>query len=218
MRLGDLDFPASAVAYMSGGDEARGMARCEFLAGRVAAEFAQLKEPKVRTRAKNAYAGVLPWLPDKASSILDIGCGLGGIDVLLARHYGTVQVHLMDGDGKIANRAMGYRVDTQAWADVRIAEDFVRANVSPTCVVVAHVADPKATIVADLIVSFKSWCHHYPVGVYLDLVKRSLRPGGTLIVDIRSNTEGRKQLVRNGFRYVGTVESKKKCDRVVFTR
>ncbi len=36
------------------------------------------------------------WLPKKCEAVLDIGCGLAGIDVLLSRHYGAPRLYLAD--------------------------------------------------------------------------------------------------------------------------
>ena len=201
---------------MSAGDEARGRMRCERLAGRVKEEFEELM--RIPRRATEAFPPIKPWLPAKVEALLDIGCGLGGIDIYLARHYDPVTVHLMDGDGKIENRAVGFLQGTQAWADVRVAEDLVRDNVPASCVVVSHVADPSLTLPVDLIVSLKSWAHHYPAKVYMGLAKRSLRPGGRIIVDVRKNTDGEAAFNKAGFKRVGRVAENKKCERLVFER
>lgn len=176
--------------------------RCERLAHRVAEEFDALK----------------PWLPKAADGFLDIGCGLACIDVLIARHYGPLFVHVMDGNGAIENRQMGFNASTKAWANVEVAADLLRANLSADYVVVDHVADERATIAADLIVSLKSWGHHYPVSVYLPLAMRSLRKGARIILDIRRKTNGRKLLENAGFTMLGKVQENAKCERLVFQR
>jgi hypothetical protein len=43
-------------------------------------------------------ADLEPWLPERCTAILDIGSGLGGIDVHLARHYIAPELWLLDGD------------------------------------------------------------------------------------------------------------------------
>ena len=55
------------------------------------------------------YHGLLPYLPDKVASILDIGCGVAGIDVLLYHHYQNPEIHLMDGDGLGDNKIWVFR-------------------------------------------------------------------------------------------------------------
>ncbi|MGK0448192.1 MAG: SAM-dependent methyltransferase, partial [Polaribacter sp.] len=42
----------------------------------------------------------------------------------------------------------------------------------------------------DLIISIISWGFHYPVETYLDEVFDNLKPGGTLIVDVRKDSNG----------------------------
>lgn len=197
-----LEFPPDVFAYMNAANPAKDFGRCEFYANRVHEEYIQLK----------------PWLPDKATRIVDIGCGLAGIDVHLARHYPRAMIDLVDGQGDHSNRVMGYNDGTQPWANVGLAVQLVEAN-APGAKVRGNLADPNALFErCDLMLSFKSWAHHYPVQRYLPLAKRSVVKGGTVILDIRSGTDGKQQLEAAGFEARGVVLSKPKCDRIVFVR
>ena len=46
----------------------------------------------------------------------------------------------------------------------------------------------------DLVISLISWGFHYPVSTYLDRVYELLQKNGCLIIDLRKNTEGLKEL------------------------
>ena len=52
-----------------------------------------------------------------------------------------------------------------------------------------HRIDPDTTIPCDVMISLLSWGFHYPVSTYSDLAVRSLRSGGTLILDVRKGTD-----------------------------
>jgi SAM-dependent methyltransferase len=134
------------------------------------------------------------------SSVLDIGCGLGCVDVLLASS-GVGTIHLMDGDGSGLRRD-DYARDVEAWNDVHLAEEMVRLNSPAGTTVHAHYANPDLQISVGMIISFKSWGTHYPVVTYLPLARRCLTPGGYLVLDLRwdvDTSEDVREIVDAGF-------------------
>lgn len=116
-------------------------------------------------------------------SVLDIGCGLGVIDVFLAR-AGVQEIHLMDGDGS-GERRDDYGADVEAWNDVRLAEQMVRWNAPARTEIYTHQANPNLRVNVDMIISFKSWGTHYPISVYASLARHCLAEGGLVVLDIR---------------------------------
>ena len=168
------------------------------------------------------FDSLRPWIAASTSSVLDIGAGKAGVDILIARHLGRpLTINLLDGDGTGA-RQMSFRATTQAWADRNIGVMMLEANIpaSDDMRVLAHAPDPAATIPADLIISLKSWGHHYPVEIYCDLARRSLRGGGVLILDIRRKhiEAGRHRLSEAGFVFVGQAYETEKSRRLVFMK
>jgi SAM-dependent methyltransferase len=117
--------------------------------------------------------------------VLDIGCGSGHIHEYLVPSLRVNTVHLMDGDAKIRGQMGWNREWTTPWNNVDYASSRVASLGGVE--VQTHKANPELTIPVDLIISLKSWGFHYPVAVYLPLAKRSLRPGGRIVLDIRKN-------------------------------
>lgn len=192
-------IPEDTINYTGSDDAARFGHRLPYYTARVREEAEQLR----------------PWLVP-VQSFLDIGCGLGLIDALIAKITAANDVNMMDGDGKIDNRVMGYNDGTKAWADVRVGRRLVAANTDAD--VRAHVANPELTIPVGLIVSFKSWGHHYSIHEYLPLAQRSLKPGGRVIVDLRNGKGGREVLEANGFKVIGSFIASPKCVRTILER
>ena len=133
------------------------------------------------------FATLRPWLPQRATATLDIGCGLAGLDVLLARHYPQATINLLDGTGW-AKRRVGYARTSRPWNSMELALELLRLN-GVTDAVAWPVA-PDLTIPCDLIVSLFSWGFHYPAPTYADLACRSLRTQGRVILDIRNGRPG----------------------------
>lgn len=134
--------------------------------------------------------------------ILDIGCGLALVDVMIAQQVGVAAIHLMDGDGK-SPVYTGYNEEAKpAWNSVMIAADMVKQNVDPEVRVTGHMANPSITVACDAIISFKSWGVHYPISTYLPLAKRSLKKGGVICADVEPETDGERMLTQAGFKVV----------------
>lgn len=158
-------------------------------------------------------------LPTSAASVLDIGCGLAGIDLFLYRHYGgQVDLHLLDRDG-ISELYYGFHAEAAFYNSLSMAESLLTLNgVSKDRVTTYNVGqtDLPDSVRFDLIISLISWGFHYPVSTYSDLVKKSLVAGGTVILDIRKGSGGREELST----ILGTepriLESTSKFDRLAY--
>jgi len=155
------------------------------------------------------------WLPARMSSILDIGCGMGGIDILIQNSRSVRRIYLIDGDGT-GEKRNGFDHEMKPWNDVKEAKQFVAGNVS-NCTVYDKMP---ARFLVDLIISLKSWGHHYPVDTYLSLAKRSLRSTGRIILDIRRihKEVGLRSMSSGGFQLISCIYETEKSERMMFER
>jgi SAM-dependent methyltransferase len=161
-----------------------------------------------------------PLLQAHFDSILDIGCGGAWVDVLLAKKHGIKTVHLIDGDGT-AEKIHGFRADTQAWADVQIGAANVREHTQAE--VFTHKPHPATRVPpVDVVISLKSWGHHYPVDRYIDLVNACLRPGGILVIDARTRKRQSRAalsyLRQHGYKLIWSGGDSPRCVRMAFER
>lgn len=135
------------------------------------------------------YRMMLPYLPVRCDHMLDIGCGMAGIDLFLYLHYRKqVHLHLMDGSGD-TDVKFGYHQQLQPYNHLGVTRKLLLMNRVDPARVHFHPIDPDLTIPCDLMVSLLSWGFHYPAETYCDLAKRSLRSGGVLILDIRKGAD-----------------------------
>lgn len=125
---------------------------------------------------RSDFAGLLPHLPDHVDSILDIGCGLAGIDVLLKWHYPDARLILLDGDGPESNFRGNYGATMRPFNSRAVANELLAAN--------GVAADEwkdvgtQETLKADLAISLLSLGWHYPLDTYKVDAK-------TIICDLR---------------------------------
>lgn len=171
---------------------------------------------KYAERVQREFSDMKFWMPQRCHSLLNIGSGFAGIDALLVRHFHYQNVHLVDGDGS-RSRSVGFHANLLPWNDVRIGAQFLMENAN--CLVTMSIVPPcPEPWKADLIISLKSWGHHYPVREYLQLAQKSLNDGGVIIMDIRKGTNGVEDMLQGGFVLLAEIGGTMKTDRMAFVR
>lgn len=153
---------------------------------------------------------ILPHIPDNVTSILDIGSGLGGIDVLLYRWFDCKPtITLLDGStyGAIVNK------HDEPFNNANVALNFQFDNGVKKAHFMEH--DNLKPAKFDLIVSFRAWCFHIAPVAYLEYVKVSCNPDTVLIIDMRKDDGARywREQIRSSFTYIATIEEGKKYER-----
>lgn len=185
-------------------------------------DFILRASPGYLARAQQEACEIVPWIKQqfKASRlplrILDIGCGLAAVDAFLCQMIPIDCVALLDGVG--LGKKDVYTDGSFAWNDVNFGVEVVRANVSSKVDVGPVRMDQDFFPCVDVVLSLRSWCHHYPASVYLDRVRESLEPDGLLIVDCRKGRGNVEVLERSGFRKVVCIEESPKRERLIFEK
>lgn len=135
------------------------------------------------------FSTIAPVLPHSCKRLVDLGSGLGGIDVLLAAHW-TQQPVITLVDGKLDEPAVRRHIET--FSNEAAAHDFHKKNGTKYMVyfapeefqkLAARMAEDSGK--ADLIVSFVAYCFHLPVWEYLEQIKASCHEETVLIFDVR---------------------------------
>lgn len=153
---------------------------------------------------------------DRVESVLEIGCGLGGLSANLAMR-GVGRVYLLDGSKPVVAK-VGFGSDRYAWSDVSVAELVVIEN-APGAVVSGHTPEtfPDERGI-DLVVSMKSWGHHYPVDIYATKVANVLADDGLIVMDLRRGRRGIEAMKRFGFEVKSVLRESEKFTRVCLRR
>ncbi len=159
-------------------------------------------------------------LPLSAHRILDIGCGIAGIDILLYDRYRSEspQLFLLDKTNVEPSVFYDFHAKGAFYNSLAAATQTLSVNGVPAANIQTFEARDDNRIEArpgfDLILSLISWGFHYPVGTYLNEVVRVLGPEGRLILDVRKGTDGLEQL-RSRFKVVQTISEKPKYLRIM---
>ena len=164
----------------------------------------------------NIYRSIKAHLPEECSSMLDIGCGVGGIDLFLFRHYHldeSLQLYLLDKTTIDTRVFYNYKSKGSFYNSLQLTSDILSINGVPEGNIhLLEATDDNQINVdqrVDLVISLISWGFHYPVSTYLSRVHELLREKGRLIIDLRKNTDGIKELERKFSSVTPFTESKK---------
>lgn len=158
---------------------------------------------------------VRAYLPAHVENLLDIGFGIGGIDVLLYDAVKPKKMFLIDKNKTDPVIWYGFEKQGAAYNSLRYADQLLHDNGIPASAYALIDIDtqPFPDETFDLIVSFISWGFHYPIQTYLEQVKKALSAAGVLIVDVRKGTGG-EELLRNAFASVTVIQDMGKSKRL----
>ncbi len=200
LTIGNIMFP----------DEAIGTSTIADIQRKADDQFQQFSD--IKTTAGYLISELAP------KSLLGIGCGRGLLELLLCKRYDIKQVCLIDGDGSPTIREYAFHADMQPWDDVRKAKFLFSVNTPYVEVLASHPGDNLPDEI-DLITSFKSWGHHYPVSIYLNSVLERLTPKGLIILDLRIGRGGEDDLETAGLKLITIIPHHSiKCRRMVWKR
>jgi SAM-dependent methyltransferase len=160
------------------------------------------------------YNSIKNYLPENCANVLDIGCGIGGIDLLLYNHYlKNLKLNLFDFSRTDKEIYYGYQARGSIYNSLATSTQFLIENGVQLSDIAAHDASVKFPDGKfDIIISLLSCGFHYPVETYLAEIIKAKR--GIVILDIRKNT-GQIEALKAAFVSVQIIAEYGKCERVL---
>jgi hypothetical protein len=142
------------------------------------------------------YNMIKDYLPVRINNSLDIGCGLGLIDVALFNHYNeNINLHLLDKTNSIEENSnvRGFNEKYIFYNSMESAVDTLVSNgVARNSIHTYEVSENTIEVINqnkyELILSLLSCGWHYSIETYIELIKNTLTNDGILILDIRHDT------------------------------
>jgi len=170
------------------------------------------------------YETIKDHLPQTCKNILDIGCGMAGIDIFLFQHYQSdtnIDYFLFDKTEINPKVFYGYKEKSAFYNSLILAKSFLRLNgIHESKIHLIEVpSNNKISIDCsfDLVISLISWGFHYPLSQYLDNVYELLNENGTLILDLRKKNED-LAILKNRFSSVKQIAEGQKYYRLLATK
>ena len=120
---------------------------------------------------KSDFEQILPFLPNPVNvkTILDIGCGIGGINIFMAKYFNNSDIHLLDKTAVEDKIWYGFKNQAAFYNSLEEAKRFICANGINENRIFTHSitnSNSKHRIAVknpDIITSFKSWGFNFPV-------------------------------------------------------
>lgn len=165
------------------------------------------------------FDSIRDYLPDVCTTVLDIGCGVAGIDVFLDQHYGEQAPDFYLLDRSQIDRSVYYMFNEQAsfYNSLDVARKMLIGNDIPADRIHLREVDAGPDIHVPggvgLAISLLAWGFHFPVDTYAQQVRDLLSDDGVVILDVRSNTDGMETL-RRTFGQITVVLETEKYTRV----
>jgi SAM-dependent methyltransferase len=184
--------------------------------GRVAHEREDFGRWKLAYEAslQAIYDNIAPVLPARCGSVLDIGSGLGGIDIHLHRHYGCdTRIVLLDGNNEEPEVAWSYAPHNSH----AVAYDFLHKNgVANVGGIVPGDLGSWSGEPFDLVVSFAAYGFHIHPGIYIEELQKVVDDDTVLILEVRRTKAEWLELFGAAFGVPKVLEKAEKYARLAF--
>ncbi len=127
------------------------------------------------------------YLPSTVQNIMDIGCGLGVLDIFINEKYSNQpNFYLLDKNIIDTKIKYGFSKNYESYNDLNETINILQKNgLSKNQIYVKNV-DEKFTIneKIDLVISLKSMGYHYPIENYIELLRKNCSNETVFIFDV----------------------------------
>lgn len=157
---------------------------------------------------KNEFNSMIEFLPCDCESIIDIGCGIAGIDILLSQYYNNNPLlFLIDRNEKPDKIIYGFSKKTSFYNSFDAVKEIMNQNniKQYTIIDVQHTeATPRGI---DIIISLLACGFHFHINTYLKFILNHLNDNGILILDIRKTKKEQIDILKNHFSDIQEIET-----------
>ena len=140
-------------------------------------------------------------LPSNINSVLDIGCGLGIVQIFFYKKYkNDLKFFMLDKDKIDKNIRYGFNENYESYNDLSETKNLLRNNGIPEKQIFIKDVDKPIDIDTkiDFVLSLKSMGYHYPIEKYFELFKKVCTKETEFVFDITSGQYNYK-IIENYF-------------------
>lgn len=161
-----------------------------------------------------------PYVTNEKIKVLDVGCGLAGIDYFISNLNNSNEINLLDKTHIDENVYYGYNTEGSFYNNLDLSEQFLRINgINNKINLLTPETDFSNFGKFDLILSLISWGFHYPIETYLERLNSTISDKGIFIIDIRHTIlDSSIKLFENKGYSHQTIYKFTKCDKILFKR
>ena len=144
-------------------------------------------ENKINDEFLKEFNSIKNYLPKNPKNILDIGCGLGVINIYLNDYYSKkTYFTLIDKNYVDKKVAYGFKNNSESYNKIEITKDFLILNGFKTEQLQLINADENFVLnnKYELIISLFSMGYHYSIKNYIDIIKKKSTKSTKVIFDL----------------------------------
>ena len=130
------------------------------------------------------------YLPNSPENIMDIGCGLGIINIYLNEFFEKKPVFFLLDKNKVDRKiTYGFSSNYESYNDLKETKNILLDNnIDTSCMYLFDVEKQFViTKKMDLVISLKSMGYHYPINTYIELLRNCCTKDTVFIFDIGDN-------------------------------
>ena len=130
------------------------------------------------------------FLPNSVNTIMDIGCGLGIINIYLNEFFEKKPIFFLLDKNKVDRKiTYGFSSNYESYNDLNETKNILlENNIDTSCMYLFDVEKQFViTKKMDLVISLKSMGYHYPINSYIELFRNCCTKNTVFIYDIGEN-------------------------------
>lgn len=156
---------------------------------------------------ENEFNQIIPFLPESCNTILDIGCGLAGMSILMYHYYDHPLLYLVDKDLISKKIKYGFSENESFYNSHEILQKILEMNCIENFVMKNPDDDFKDLQKIDIAVSFLACGFHFPLYYYFGRIFNNLSETGIFICDIRKTQSDQIKMINLYFDNVKEIET-----------
>ena len=130
------------------------------------------------------------YIPNSAENIMDIGCGLGIINIYLNEFFEKKPVFFLLDKNRVDRKIKyGFSSNYESYNDLNETKNILLNNNIDTNRINLYDVEKQFLITKkmDLVISLKSMGYHYPINTYIELLRNCCTKNTVFIFDIGDN-------------------------------
>ena len=130
------------------------------------------------------------FLPNSVNTIMDIGCGLGIINIYLNKFFEKKPIFFLLDKNRIDRKIKyGFSLNYESYNDLNETKNILLGNeIDSDCVYLFDVEKQfQINKKIDLVISLKSMGYHYPINSYIELFRNCCTKNTVFIYDMGEN-------------------------------
>lgn len=175
----------------------------------IAAQRTNYIDPKkdYEVDMKNEFINMIQFLPDNCEFVIDIGCGIGGINIFLNGYYQNPKFFLIDRNEKPDKIIYGFGQNTSFYNSHDALKDMMKVNDIKNYIIIDPDNKNEIDNKIDLIISLLACGFHFHINTYLKFILNRLNKDGVFICDIRKTKSEQINILKKCFSDISEIET-----------